>query len=173
MSAEKLSQPANNESLEAERDLLLHIQASHQSILEQRGMLATALSTIPGYSPDASSGLVRAFMTKKTATYDLDNPPDRIHIVPAIRICSITLGENSKFQDDRRLYHDVRVADIDAEGVMIPEPGFSYDDVQEAIHMLKGLKEDRDVGFLTHLNSHFTAIRDPEDITTSHPSSNF
>lgn len=173
MSVEKFPQSANSESLEAERDLLLQIQASHQAILEQRGMLAVALNTIPGYNPDANNGLIRAFMTKKAATFNLDNPPDRIHIVPAIRICSITPGENPKFQDDKRLYHDVRVADIDEYGVMIPEPGFSYDDIEQTIDMLKGLKEDKDAGFLTHLNTHLTAIRDPEDISSTHPSSNF
>lgn len=173
MSSEKIPLPASQESLEAERDLLLHIQASHQAILEERGMLAVALATIPGYNPDANNGLIRAFMTKKTATYDLDNPPDSILIVPAIRICSITPGNNPKLQHDKRQYHDVRVADIDENGVMIPEPGFSYDDVEQAVIMLKGLKEDRDMGFLTHLNSHFTSIRDPEDITSHHPSSNF
>lgn len=173
MFAEKSPQFTNIESIEAERDLLLHIQASHQAILEQRGMLAVALGTIPGYNPAANVGLIRAFMTQKTATYDLDNPPDRIHTVPAIRICAIGPGENPKSQDDKRRYHNVRVADIDENGVMIPEPGFSYDDVDQAVAMLNGLKESRDRGFLTHLNSHFTAIRDPEDITSHHPSSNF
>lgn len=160
-------------SLEAERDLLLQVQANHQAILKRRGMLAVALSSIPGYNPDANDGLIRAFMTRKAATINLDKPQSHIHIVPAIRICSITPGKNPKSQDDKRRYHDVRVADIDEEGVMIPEPGFSYDDVEQAIDMLKGLQQARDMGVLSHLNDHLTAIRDPEDITSHHPSSNF
>lgn len=173
MSFEAITDYSNYESIEAEEGLLLEIQNTHQALLESTGILDAARDAIPDFYNIFSPNLTRAFVTKVAATHDLNNPNVRIAMVPGIRFCGIVPETLHGFNKEKRVFESVRLADLYEDGNIWPNPGFSLSDVELASQMLNGLEEAKKRGLLPNLNSHLTAIRNPRDPRSRHPSSNF
>lgn len=167
MSANNSSNFAEVESYEAERSMLLEIQKSHTDTLGAIGALAIAELCVSDFEDRFSNYSTRSVVTITTPKFNLEKILGQGAMVPAIEFQATRIGFDGKSKVSTT---KVRVADYDIEGHLMAVNGFNDRQKSTVTGMVEGLQAFKEIGILSYLNGHLTALDSRQDSMDRHPS---
>lgn len=168
MGKESFPQFNDSEKIKEEAAVLRAIQVGNQLILEKSGVLAKARKLLP----DNLTSVIDKTTVTNATWVKLANDSSNTRI-PALRFYAKPTSEFLEKLYGPKIIVVIGLQDVDINGGLILNDGFSHDDVGSVNEMLESLQSYKDNGELPHLNVHLTAITDPNRPGSDHPSFNF